>query len=107
VRAGGCDSPRLLDSNAKYPPHPALLQGHMPEPDQPERNAIDWLDRLNLIPNRDTSGLPLTVHDAAKVFGGPLIGRSTRLRVVAGQHLGSVFLPLGDHADVEPGVEKF
>ena len=51
--------------------------------------------------------LPFAVHDAAKVFGGPLVRRSSGLRIVAGQHLGSVSLPLGHHADVEPGVQKF
>jgi hypothetical protein len=52
------------------------------------------------------SGFASAVYASAKVLSCLLVGRGSRFRVVAGQHLRAMPLPLSDHADVEPGVEQ-
>jgi excisionase family DNA binding protein len=55
---------------------------------------------------RPPAGQLLAVDDAAEVFGGLAVGGAAGLGVVLDEDLGAVALALGDHADVEAGVEE-
>jgi hypothetical protein len=46
------------------------------------------------------------MHDSAEVLRGLTVGGPPGLGVVPYEDLGAVALALGDHADVEPGVEQ-
>ena len=49
----------------------------------------------------------LSVDDPSQVVGRTSIRGRSRLGIMACQHLGPMSLTLGDHADIEPGVEEF
>jgi len=57
-------------------------------------------------PGDATSGSAPTLHHAADVLGGLTARGASGLRVVPGEHLRAVALALGDHAEVEAGVEQ-